>query len=38
MLLFIVIAFVVVPVIAVLYAGVSDARADAKFRRDFDIY
>ena len=38
MLLFIIIAFVVIPVIAVLYAGVSDAVSDAKFRKDFGIY
>ena len=37
MLLFIVIALVVIPIIAVAYAGVSDAVSDAKFRKDFGI-
>lgn len=38
MLLFIIVAFVVIPVIAVSYAGVSDTVSEAKFRRDFEIY
>ena len=38
MLLFIIVAFVVIPVIAVTYAGVSDAVSEAKFRKDFGIY
>ena len=37
MLLFIVIAFFVVPIIAVTYAAISDAISDAKFYRDFGI-
>lgn len=37
MLLFLIIAFITLPVIVSLYALVADAADEAKFRRDFEI-